>query len=166
MKHDENVAEGFTVTANECTLRRADAGDAQAVATLVDAAYRHYVERIGFLPRPMLDDYTHVIRDNQVILAETQTTIVGVIVLNDDDEGFSIDNVAVHPSHRGRGVGRFLLKFAEAEARRAGFDSIYLYTHEKMTENIALYSSIGYDEYDRRPQEGFSLIYMRKLLRS
>jgi hypothetical protein len=31
-----------------------------------------------------------------------------------------------------------------------------------MTENIALYSRIGYKEYDRRPQEGFSLVYMRK----
>ena len=43
----------------------------------------------------------------------------------------------------------------EAEARRAGFDSIYLYTHEKMTENLALYSRIGYVEYDRRSQGDF-----------
>jgi ribosomal protein S18 acetylase RimI-like enzyme len=89
---------------------------------------------------------------------------VAVIVLNSDEEGFFIDNVAVHPSHRGRGLGRALLEFAEVEASRAGFDSIYLYTHEKMTENIALYSRIGYEEYDRRPQEGFSLVYMRKPL--
>ena len=32
---------------------------------------------------------------------------------------------------------------AEAEARRQGFAGIYLYTHEKMTENQALYSKIG-----------------------
>jgi ribosomal protein S18 acetylase RimI-like enzyme len=153
-----------SVTATEYTLRRADEADAQAVAALVDAAYGHYVERIGFPPRPMTDDYTQVIRDNRVTVAETQAAIVGVIVLNDDDEGFYIDNVAVHPSRRGGGVGRSLLEFAEAEARRVGFDSIYLYTHEKMTENIALYSRIGYEEYDRRPQVGFSLVYMRKPL--
>ena len=46
---------------------------------------------------------------------------------------------------------------------RARF-SVYLYTHEKMTENLALYSKIGYTEYDRRHQEGFSRIYMRKHL--
>jgi ribosomal protein S18 acetylase RimI-like enzyme len=145
-------------------LRRAGEADAQAVAALVDASYGHYVERIGFPPRPMTDDYTEVIRNNRVTVAEAEAAIVGVIVLNDDDEGFFIDNVAVHPLHRGGGVGRSLLEFAEAEARRAGFDSIYLYTHEDMTENIALYSRIGYKEYDRRPQEGFSLVYMRKLL--
>src|SRR3712207_8724201 len=46
------------------------------------------------------------------------------------------------------------------------FDSIYLYTHEKMTENLALYSRIGYVEYDRRSQGDFSLVFMRKHLRS
>jgi ribosomal protein S18 acetylase RimI-like enzyme len=150
--------------AKEYALRPAEDEDAPTVAALVDAAYGHYVERIGFPPRPMLDDYTQVIRHSRVTVAQTQATIVGVIVLNADDEGFFIDNVAVHPSQRGKGVGKALLEFAEAEARRAGFDSICLYTHEKMTENIALYSRIGYEEYDRRDQEGFSLVYMRKPL--
>ena len=145
-------------------MRTATAADAPAISLLVDAAYRHYVERIGFPPRPMQDDYTQVIRKAQVTVAEDDAAIIGVIVLGVDAEGFFIDNVAVHPSYRGRGVGKRLLEFAEAEARRAGFDSIYLYTHEKMTENIALYSRIGYEEYDRRRQDGFSLVYMRKPL--
>jgi len=68
------------------------------------------------------------------------------------------------PPHRGTGLGRALLEFAEAEARRAGFDSLYLFTHEKMTENQAIYSKIGYVEYDRRSQGDFSLVYMRKHL--
>jgi len=138
--------------------------DASKVAALVNAAYGHYVERIGMLPRPMTDDYAEVIANQQVTVAESLGTIVGMIVLTIDDEGFLVDNVAVDPSHRGKGLGRALLEFAEAEARRAGFDSIYLCTHEKMTENLALYSRIGYIEYDRRSQGDFSLVYMRKHL--
>jgi ribosomal protein S18 acetylase RimI-like enzyme len=136
------------------------------VAELVDAAYGHYVERIGGPPRPMTDDYAAVIRDRQVIVAERDGAIVGVIVLTVTDEGFLVDNVAVHPSHRGTGLGRALLEVAETEARRAGFDSVYLYTHERMTENLALYSRIGYVEYDRRSQGEFSLVYLRKRLGS
>jgi|SRR5829696_5281395 len=147
------------------TIRSAnELDDVPKVATLVDAAYGHYVERIGMLPRPMTDDYAEVITNCQVTVAESHGTLVGVIVLTVDEEGFLIDNVAVDPSHRGRGLGRTLIESAEAEARRAGFDSIYLYTHEKMTENLALYSRIGYAEYDRRSQGGFSLVYMRKRL--
>ena len=89
---------------------------------------------------------------------------MGVIVLAIDDEGFLIDNVAVDPAHRGQGLGKALLEFAEAKALSAGFDSIYLYTHEKMIENLALYSKIGYVEYDRRLQGELSLVYMRKHL--
>ena len=148
----------------EYSFRSAIGADAPKVAALVNAAYRHYVERIGILPRPMTDDYAEVIANLQVTVAESHGAIVGVIVLSVDDEGFLIDNVAVAPSMRGKGLGRALLEFAEAEARRAGFDSIHLYTHEKMTENLILYSRIGYVEYDRRSQGEFSLVYMRKHL--
>jgi ribosomal protein S18 acetylase RimI-like enzyme len=147
-------------------LRPATGSDAASVAALVDAAYGHYVERIGMQPGPMTDDYTEVIRDRQVSVAEHDGAIVGVVVLSVTNEGFLIENVAVHPSRRRTGLGRTLLQFAEAEARRAGFDAIHLYTHEKMTENLALYSRIGYVEYDRRSQGGFSLVYMRKQLGS
>jgi ribosomal protein S18 acetylase RimI-like enzyme len=146
------------------SLRPATGSDVVAVAALVDAAYGHYVERIGMLPGPMTYDYAAVVRDHQVTVAERHDAIVGVVVLTVTDEGFLVDNVAVHPSRRGTGLGRALLQFAEGEARRAGFDSIYLYTHEKMTENLALYSRIGYVEYDRRSQGAFSLVYMRKQL--
>jgi ribosomal protein S18 acetylase RimI-like enzyme len=145
-------------------LRPATGSDAAGVAALVDAAYRHYVDRIGMQPGPMTDDYAEVIRDRQVTVADHDGDIVGVVVLAVTDEGFLIDNVAVHPSRRGTGLGRALLLFAEAEARRAGFDAIHLYTHEQMTENLALYTRIGYVEYDRRPQGGYSLVYLRKQL--
>jgi ribosomal protein S18 acetylase RimI-like enzyme len=153
------------MTGNEYSLRSATNGDAARVTTLVNNAYKHYVERIGMVPRPMKDDYTDVIKNYRVTLAESGQTIVGVIVLTVTDEGFLIDNVAVDPSYRGKGIGKALLEFAEAEARRAGFDSIYLYTHEKMTENLALYAKIGYVEYDRPSQGEFSLAYMRKPLK-
>jgi ribosomal protein S18 acetylase RimI-like enzyme len=152
------------VTSHTYTLRSADGSDASQVAELVDAAYGHYVERIGMLPGPMTEDYARVIRDARVTVAERDGAIVGVIVLNLTDEGFVIENVAVAPTERGRGLGRILLELAEDEARRAGFTSIYLYTHEKMAENLKLYSRIGYVEYDRRSQGDFSLVYMRKRL--
>ena len=147
-------------------LRAATDADAAEVAALVNDAYEHWVERLGVVPRPMTDDYTEVIRERRVTVAESDNTIVGVLVLDVTDEGFVIDNVAVHPSVRGTGLGRTLLELAESEARRAGFDSIYLYTHEKASDNIALYSRIGYVEYDRRSQGDFSVVFMRKRLGS
>jgi len=143
-------------------FRPALRSDAGGLTELVEAAYGPYVERIGMLPRPMIDDYDEVIRDDLVTVAERSGTVVGVIVPRVTDEGFLIDNVAVHPSEQGKGLGTALLRFAEARARRAGFGSVYLYTHEAMVENIGLYARLGYQEFDRRSQGSFSLVYMRK----
>ena len=48
---------------------------------------------------------------------------------------------------------------------RDGFAFIHLYTHEKMTENQAMYAKLGYVEFDRRTEHGFARVYMRKALR-
>lgn len=112
----------------------------------------------------MTDDYAAVIERAQVTVAEREGVIIGVIVLDVSEGGIVIDNVAVHPSHRGMGLGRALLAFAEAEARRAGFASVDLYTHERMTENLAIYARTGYTELERRAQGDFSLVFMRKRL--
>jgi GNAT superfamily N-acetyltransferase len=146
------------------SLRPADLSDAVEVADLVEAAYEHYIERIGRSPSPMTEDYVAVIGDRQVTVAESGATIVGVIVLGRTDEGFVIDNVAVRPSHQGTGLGKLLLDLAETEAREAGFDSIYLYTHEKMTENRALYSRRGYVQFEPHSDSPPFRIYMRKPL--
>jgi len=112
----------------------------------------------------MTDDYAAVVRDRQVTVAVDGDELIGVVVTGPADEGFLLDNVAVDRSHQGEGVGGALLDHAESEARRAGFNSIYLYTHEKMTENQALYARRGYVEYERRAEQGFARVYMRKRL--
>ena len=138
--------------------------DVPRLSDLVRAAYAHYVERLGRPPRPLTDDYAEVVRTHRVIVAERGGEIVGLVVLGIDDEGFFVDNVAVDPSHQGAGVGRALLEHAEVAARDAGFDSIYLYTHERMVENLALYSRIGYVEFDRRSHGDAHIVYLRKQL--
>ncbi len=145
-------------------LRPATAADVPRLTEVARAAYAHYVERLGGPPRPMTDDYAEVVRRSSVTVAERRGEVVGLIVLGVDDEGFFVDNVAVDPSSQGSGVGRALLEHAEAAARRAGFDSIYLYTHERMAENLALYARIGYVEYDRRLHGEACLVYLRKEL--
>jgi NAD(P)-dependent dehydrogenase (short-subunit alcohol dehydrogenase family)/predicted GNAT family acetyltransferase len=146
------------------SLRPATAEDVPRLTEVVRSAYGHYVERLGGPPRPLTDDYAEVVRRESVTVAERDGLPVGLVVLGVDDEGFFIDNVAVDPAQQGTGVGRALLEHAEVEARREGFDSIYLYTHELMSENLALYSRVGYVEYDRRRHGDASLVYLRKRL--
>jgi ribosomal protein S18 acetylase RimI-like enzyme len=112
----------------------------------------------------MLQDYAELIRTSQTTVAESDGEIVALLALRQTGEGFLIENVAVDPAHQGKGLGKELLQLAEQEAEKSGFDSIYLYTHESMSENIALYTRIGYVEYERRTERGLTRVFMRKRL--
>jgi ribosomal protein S18 acetylase RimI-like enzyme len=63
-------------------------------------------------------------------------------------------------------VGRALLELADVEASAQGYGELRLYTHEAMTENIALYARIGWIETHRGKQEGYQKVFMRKPLLS
>ena len=152
----------MSMETNQVIIRRATGTDVPEVSSCVANAYRHYIDRMGQVPGPMLEDYRLVMNECEVFVAELDRHIVGVLILKQTNEGFLLENIAVDPKHQGEGVGRKLLKLAELRALDAGFDSIYLYTHEKMTENRRLYARIGYAEYDQRVEKGLSRVYMRK----
>jgi len=145
-------------------IRLAGSGDLEAVRSLVHDAYAHYVPRIGRQPGPMRDDYERRIAAAQVWLLEGDRTLLGLVVLEDQDGFLLLDNVAVAPAAQGRGFGRKLMTFAEEEATRRGFDEIRLYTHILMVENIALYQRLGFVETARVHEKGFDRVYMAKRL--
>lgn len=114
----------------------------------------------------MLDDFGQVIRQHRVFVAEQQSKVVGVVVLILKGGGILLDNVAVRPAQQGKGLGGRLIALAESESRRQGFSQLDLYTHESMTENIAMYKKLGYFETERRAERGYQRVYMRKVLSS
>jgi len=155
----------MTITSSASAVVRAAApSDVAAITRCVCAAYLQHIERVGKQPWPMLQDYSTVIRTSQVHVAEREGRIVGVLELLVTDQGFLLDSIAVDPSAQGTGVGRQLLVFAEDVAKRQGFNSIYLMTNEKMTENQELYARIGYVLFDRQTVHGYSRVLMRKPL--
>ena len=162
--HPSRAARSVNDGSSGITIRRAAADDVAGITSCVCEAYIHYIERIGSQPFAMLKNYAEVVRESQVHVAVDGPRVAGVIVLQITDEGFYVDNVAVRPTARGQGVGRRLLDLAESEARRQGYPSIYLSTHALMTENRALYSRIGYVEYDERIVRGRPRVFLRKAL--
>jgi len=109
-------------------------------------------------------DYAEVIKQHEVFVAVSEGRIVGVLVLIHRPETMLLDNVAVHPDFQGQGLGRRLIALAESETKRLRYDEIQLYTNEKMVENIALYSRLGYVEIGRRSEQGLQRVYMSKRL--
>ncbi|AWM89285.1 GNAT family N-acetyltransferase [Microvirga sp. 17 mud 1-3] len=147
-------------------IRQAGPEDRAAIEAIVEAAYAPYIPRIGRKPGPMLDDYEILIADGRVHVLVDGGIVRGLVVLIPDGDALLLDNVAVDPRAQGRGYGRMLLNFAEAEARRTGVRTLRLYTNEAMTENIALYGRLGFVETHRAVEKGLRRIYMTKVLKA
>ena len=146
-------------------IRCARPADRAAIERIVRAAYGIYVERIGKPPGPMLDDYTALISEGRVsVLEEADRTMAAIIVLLPEPDHLLLDNIAVRPDRQGQGLGRRLIAFAEEQARRLGHSEVRLYTHEKMTENIALYTRLGFVETGRGQKAGYDRVFMTKRL--
>ena len=152
------LGDGAAVT----KLRAATAADVPTIRRIVERAYGGYVARIGKPPGPMLDDYTARVAEDVVQVLEAGGRVVGVLVLIPAADHLLLDNVAVDPRAQGRGYGCLLVAAAEAAARRAKLPELRLYTHELMTENIALYLRLGFVETHRGEQAGYARVFMRK----
>jgi len=143
-------------------IRRATQDDAEGIAALVAEAYSPYIPRIGKKPAPMLDDYAQVIADSYVFVLADGADIQGVLVVSQQNTELLLNNIAVLPRYKGKGIGKALLAFCEEHAQATGCDDIQLYTHQLMTENIALYKKLGYQETHRATEDGFARVFMRK----
>jgi ribosomal protein S18 acetylase RimI-like enzyme len=145
-------------------IRPGSEADVEPARELVQAAYRLYIPRMGKPPGPMLDDYALRQRMGELYAATIGLEIVGIAVIVRAGDHLHLDNVAVHPRWQGRGIGRTLVAFAEEMAQTLRLPELRLYTHVKMTENIALYGRLGFEETRRATEDGYERVFMRKTI--
>ena len=56
------------------------------------------------------------------------------------------------------------MTFVEQQARKEQLQEIRLYTNELMTENLLFYQRLGFEEEDRREQDGYRRVFLHKVL--
>ncbi|MET7478275.1 GNAT family N-acetyltransferase [Streptomyces sp. NPDC005648] len=143
-------------------IRAAGAADVAAVKAVTDAAYHHYIERIGVVPRPMERDHAADVAAGRVFV--TGDPVVGLVVLEEHQDHLYLDNIAVHPGVQGTGVGRRLLHFVDARARALGLPEVRLHTNAMMWENQRIYPKYGYEIVERRVDGPYDRVHYRKRL--
>ena len=156
MSKPEHV-EGFVV-------EQAMPDDVSRIELMVKLAYSKYIERLGRMPAPMTEDYGKLVEAGGVHVLRVNGKSLGSIVLSVDGDSLKVNNLVVDPAAQGRGYGRVLMEHAEGTARAQGLAAVTLFTNEKMHENIALYTKIGFAEVDRRTENGFDRVFFRMSL--
>jgi ribosomal protein S18 acetylase RimI-like enzyme len=146
------------------TIRRAVAADVPALARLTEAAYAPHAARIGMRPAPMDADHAADVAAGRVWVVDGEDAPAAAIVLADEPGHLLVESVAVDPAAQGGGLGRRLMLHAEEQARARGHAEVRLYTNVLMTANVAWYPRLGYEETERREEDGFARVFFRKRL--
>jgi [ribosomal protein S18]-alanine N-acetyltransferase len=84
------------------------------------------------------------------LVAESGGQILGLIVARCIDKEWELENVAVRPSARRRGLGRALVERLLQLAREGSAARIFLEVRESNTPARRLYSQLGFLETGRR----------------
>ena len=104
-----------------------------------EEAFRDEVEKNAFshpvVARPMTSDSSFV-----------AGYCIKWVVFNE----LHVQNVAVHPQHRGRGLGRFLVEEALEFGKAAGCGGAFLEVRGSNTDARRLYVSMGFRETGKR----------------
>lgn len=141
--------------------RPAVPAEARALAAIARAAYAPYVATIGREPPPMRQNFAADIPRGRVWVAGAPDAFV---VAYADGTDWHVENLAVAPAERGRGLGRALLAAAEAVGRARGHARVTLYTNAAMAPALALYPRLGYTEVARRTEQGLHRVFFAKEL--
>jgi RimJ/RimL family protein N-acetyltransferase len=103
------------------------------------------------------DGWFDLRHQNFIIVAEIQGKIIGQVQLErlEDDASMHVCElgIIVDPDHRGKGVGRKLLKRAIETAKHVGFEKICLSVFHTNLIAIALYKKFGFQEIGRRNKQ-------------
>jgi ribosomal protein S18 acetylase RimI-like enzyme len=134
----------------------ADAGDAGAIVTVLDSYASDPAGGSGPLPREVRERLVPALRGHPtalVLLAFVGPTPVGIAV------GFfglstfqarpllNIHDLAVVAAHRGKGVGRALLREAEKRALARGCCKLTLEVQDANARARGLYASFGFEDF-------------------
>lgn len=140
---------------SEIELRYAKPADAEQLVALIESAYRGEVSRAGWTTEADLLDGQRTdpeeiqsILENpraRLLLAFRAETLVGCVLLKDEEGSAYIGMFAVRPGLQGRGTGKSLLQNAEQRAMREfGAKMARMTVIEQRTELIAWYERRGY----------------------
>jgi GNAT superfamily N-acetyltransferase len=143
------------------SIRQATGDDVERIEAIALAAYSKYVARIGRKPAPMLADFRKSVALDRVVVIEAAGLLAGYRVGWPERQSYFIEDIAVDPSHQARGFGRLLMQDAIDCARRLKLATLRLYTNAAMTENLAIYTHMGFVETHRAVEDGYDRIFMQ-----
>ena len=128
------------------TIRPMEEADLEAVLTIEQASYPRPWTRAHFL---------HELSSSHsfpFVAITVDGTVAGYLCFTSLFEEAQVQNIAVAPDQRGRGVGRLLMQHSVELAGQKGAEYLALEVRSSNVPAIALYESLGFVRSGIRPR--------------
>lgn len=106
------------------------------------------IDRISFSRQWGYDTFVDVLKDVFLVCEEKKILrkVVGFVVARSSEDGHRviIRKIAVHPRHRGKGVGTRLIEAVVAEPAGRRVREVDLHVHPSNTGAVKLYERLGF----------------------
>ena len=150
-----------------CRICRAERNDLSEILQLQYLAYQSEADLFGNREIPPLKQTLDEVADDfdkGIILKMTDgNAIIGSVRAKEQNGTVYIGKLMVHPDHRRKGLGTKLLAAIEEQYPGKRYE---LFTSTRSSDNIRLYSKLGYAEFDRKAvNDELCFVYMQKTAR-
>jgi predicted N-acetyltransferase YhbS len=146
-------------------IRTATEADIPVIVQCVNEAFEGYIPAVGKKPAPMLLDYRKVIQEDFAFVAVVDGTVGGIASVRDTNDDYMwLDVLAVFRKHKGLGLGKALIRHAEALIVENGKPECRIYTNAKFEDSIEIYKYLGYAEYQRKHEDGYDRVFLKRAL--
>lgn len=153
----------------DAVLARAEAGDAAELLVLQRCCWVSEAILNNILVIPALHEDLDTVRGwiatHHVSIIRTGGRLVAAVRAHHAEDRWEIGRLMVAPDLAGRGIGRWLLRYAERQAP-ADVDGIYLFTGQGSERNLRMYRSAGYvlsePQPDKLSQHIRGVVYLTK----
>ena len=142
-------------------IEPATINDAAAINALVNSGYRGDLSKQGWTTEADLLDGTRsdltlieeILRkpDSKIIKYVESNEILGCMELRNERPKLYLGMLTVRPNLQGKGIGKKLLEYAEAEAKKLGLDTIRMTVIERRIELVNWYARHGYIKKEVKP---------------
>ncbi|MEO1138664.1 MAG: GNAT family N-acetyltransferase [Pseudomonadota bacterium] len=129
-------------------LRKAHLSDVPAMQECARRAYAEALVQLDGMPDVVIG-MAEDLRENTGYVVELSGTIAGFLIMGLEGPIAKLINLAVDPDHAGQGVARRLLDHATMVAKTEGKAGLTLVTHAGMTDTLAFYNHLGWQETAR-----------------
>jgi ribosomal protein S18 acetylase RimI-like enzyme len=156
----------IVVSVKDYQIRQAQRQDADALAALVNGAYRGDYARQGWTTEADLIDGTrtdaNILEETlnrqgaTILVYEVKGSILGCVELVRQPPNLYLGMLTVDPATQGKGVGKILMEAAEEFGRKVNCTAVNMTVISVRTELIDWYKRRGYVDSGKRKPFAFS----------